>query len=184
VATETRVTRARRRAAVAVLVCAVTTGACYSTTPHRAEVASAADAQTCARAVGDVFAQSGFVDLPAPAPYSMLFGARWSGEYNSYLANDTAVGVVFAENASSPGSCRVILEAVSSDPSCESPSSPTLWRSPLWDPAGPSFPGVRTYCKLSYAPGEHNDAAVDELARRLRVALGAQASVERTSRLR
>jgi hypothetical protein len=32
-------------------------------------------------------------------------------------------------------------------------------------------------CELSYAPGEDNDAAVDELARRVKVALGPSARV-------
>jgi hypothetical protein len=33
-------------------------------------------------------------------------------------------------------------------------------------------------CDLSYAPGAENDAAIDELARRLQEALGARARVD------
>ncbi len=42
----------------------------------------------------------------------------------------------------------------------------------------PACPMTGTFaCRLSYAPGEENDAAVDELARRVRVALGGGAHV-------
>jgi hypothetical protein len=35
-------------------------------------------------------------------------------------------------------------------------------------------------CKMSYAPGKENDAAVDELARRVQIALGGEGRVTPT----
>ena len=66
---------------------------CYSTTPHRVEVARTAAASECTDAISDVFARSGFIQLPTPRNLSMLFSARVGGPYSSFLSTGSGIGV-------------------------------------------------------------------------------------------
>jgi hypothetical protein len=182
VAPETRVTRARRRAAVAVLVCAVTTGACYSTTPHRAEIASPAPSHDCLSAVANVFEDAGYVRRSPPPGLSFFYGPP----FVSSRVSESGIGVTVPQDELEQGRCHVILEALSPDASCSPAAEASLtagtgaWAVP---PRLVSPPPPRA-CNLSYAPGAENDAAVDDLARRLRIALGATAQVDRISSVR
>jgi hypothetical protein len=168
---------------------------CYSTVPHRAQVATMGSARSCSDAVADVFARSGFVQLPTPPHLSMFFAPRIEGPYSSFLRTGAGVGVTLQQHGESPA-CAVTLEALSPDAACPDatvtincggtgsfvqnqeslPLSP-----PLYGPLGrqpqvcPVVPPLS--CQLSYAPGADNDAAVDELARRVQVALGPAATV-------
>jgi len=161
--------------------------ACYSTTPHRAEVASSAAPKQCADAVAEVFARSGFVQLPTPPKLSMLFGARGAGPYTSFLATGSAVGVTFSNRDGAGETCHVTLEALSPDAGCAGTrpgDNGSLSCRRMNDPAAPVGGLVGSainppcpvipvsICELSYAPGADNDAAVDELARRVQTALG------------
>jgi len=174
-----------RSVTVTALSVVVAMGAgCYETTPHRVEVASSAAASSCAATVASVFAGAGFVQLPAPAHTSMFFGPRMTGAYSSLLRSGSGVGVTMVNDAAA-GQCRLTLEALSADASCPgselNPGGPPLLCPPLFEGpsgqgtvSGPSHcrPPPPEICELSSAPGPDNDAAVDELARRLRVALG------------
>jgi hypothetical protein len=167
---------------------------CYATTPHRAEVALNAPPQDCSAKVAGVFGASGFVQVSAPPKFSMLFAARTSGPYTSFLTTDTGVGVT-VEQGLGAETCHVTLEAVSQDVNCPGSlngvsgtvnchriSEPApVERASLYDVGVsvqspcPSVP--QPMCELTYAPGAQNDAAVDELARRVQDALGPTSTV-------
>jgi hypothetical protein len=162
---------------------------CYSTTPHRVQVATRAAPADCASAIKDVFARSGFVELPTPARLSMFFTPRTKGPYSSFLATGSGIGVT-VRDPKGAGTCDVTLEALSPDVGCpgaasgpsgtlncqrESAPSEGSKYGASYTPACPVVPLVT--CDLSSAPGEDNDAAVDELGRRLQAALGPRASV-------
>jgi hypothetical protein len=183
-------------AALAALALTLLVG-CYSTTPHRAGVDVIAKPEACADIVRDVFARSAFIQIPGPPNLSMLFSPRMSGLYSPFLATGVGVGVVIAQVDAA--TCHVTLEAVSPDVSCPEMHGPLTCggmgqvRTPAVLGAGPEVPrgdylsaGPSTRCptlppltcSLSYAPGASNDAAVDELARRLRERLGPLARVD------
>jgi hypothetical protein len=180
---ERRVARTRRRLAVAVLVLVVGAGACYSSTPHRAEVKTAATTKECASAVGEVFERSGFVQLTTPPNVSMFFVPRTSGPYHAFMNSGAGIGVTMSELDGK--GCHVTLEPMSPDVGCSSRDMSPYedWgchttgndgSTPFTSALGSRqpCPVVPTNsCQLSYAPGADNDAAVDELARRLRLAL-------------
>jgi hypothetical protein len=167
---------------------------CYSATPHRAQVASNAAPRECSAAVADVFTRSGFIQVATPPKVSMLFTARTSGPYSSFLSTNTAVGVTLTQ-PDGEGTCQVTIEALSPDVDCPPPpngTSGTLYCQPhnapmlgSRDSAGygvsppmaacPVVP--QPNCPLTYAPGAENDAAVDELAHRVQVALGTEGHV-------
>ena len=170
---------------------------CYSATPHRAQIASNAAPRECSVAVADVFARSGFIQVATPPKMSMLFTARTSGPYSSFLSTNTAVGVTLSQGLGAD-TCEVTIEALSPDVDCPPPpngTSGTLNCQPLNAPwpvprdgaiYGPS-PQMATCpvvpqpnCPLTYAPGADNDAAVDELARRVQLALGTEGHVNQT----
>jgi hypothetical protein len=165
-------------------------GGCYSTTPHRAQFATQATPKACSAAIGDFFANVGFVQLPTPPRLSMLFTARVSGPYTSFLRTGTGIGVTVNEGGPAIETCSITLEALSPDISCtDLNTSPTcvgppgaVSRDPISGTTSPTelrgnsvspCPIVAPVtCELSYAPGDDNDAAVDALARRLQAALG------------
>ncbi|HSZ82434.1 MAG TPA: hypothetical protein VLA14_09135 [Polyangia bacterium] len=165
---------------------------CYSTTPHRVQVATATAPKQCATAIADVFARSGFVQLPTPHNWSMFFGPRLGGPYSSFLATGSGIGVTLQNEGGEAGTCHVTLEALSPDVDCpgsRSGPSGTLnclragmppdgsnGTGPSATPLCPIVPSMM--CELSSAPGDDNDAAVDELARRLRAALSPTARVD------
>jgi hypothetical protein len=158
--------------------------ACYETTPHRAQVISYVRDTNCVSVIQDVFARAGFVQLPTPPRLSMFFAPRVSGPYSSVLRSGTGIGVTFAPKGSveEPG-CQFDIEALSPDASCTSTEmnpAATL----ACDGVGPgSIDAVKTStmcptsmplasCELTSVPGKPNDDAIDEMGRRLRVALG------------
>jgi hypothetical protein len=163
---------------------------CYSATPHRAEIASSNTPVRCASVVADVFARSGFIQLPSPPKVSMLFGARTSGPYSSFLTTGSGVGVTLTgDNGGS--SCHVTIEALSPDVACHDAHTPLtcgggamdvitgekIASSGNWSGTPPCPEIGQTMCELSNAPGAENDSAVDELARRVQMALGPAATV-------
>ncbi len=194
-----RVTPTHRRAAAAAFALSlvssvVSLGGCYSTTPHRAEIATPATPNVCESTIRNLFAQSSYVQLPSPPHVSMFFTPRMRGPYSSFLEFGTGVGVTIDAAAAQRGTCQVTLEALSPDAGCgnnyDSPSmvSCQAARAQTFTPVGQGAPGglqrsppcpvtPPLACELSYAPGAENDAAVDELARRLQVALGPAAKV-------
>jgi hypothetical protein len=186
----------RTLAALAAVSLGLAAG-CYSATPHRAQVASNAAPRECSAAVADVFARSGFVQVATPPKMSMLFTPRTSGPYSSFLSTNTAVGVTLRPGLGAD-TCEVTIEALSPDVDCPPPPNGTSGTlncqrqdSPMHlTPNGPGFgaspsmsacPTVpQPNCPLTYAPGADNDAAVDELARRVQVALGSEGHVNQT----
>src|SRR5450432_1435981 len=161
---------------------------CYSTTPHRVQVARQAVPVDCDNAIKDVFARSGFIQLPTPPRLSMFFTPRMEGPYTSFLRSGSGVGVTRA--TSDAGICDVTLEVLAPDAGCagtpsgvsgtlncrraDAPAeSASYGSSPM--PVCPLIPLVS--CEMSSAPGEDNDAAVDELGRRLQAALGPSGQV-------
>jgi hypothetical protein len=173
---------------------------CYATTPHKAEIASQASSQgDCAKTVAEVFDHSGFVQLPTPAHWSMFFAIRTTGPYSSFLRTGAGVGVNVNQPGEGAGTCHVTIEALSPDANCPEGHTPLICDGPnggVWTnavvggpavgDARPAAPGTPRQpcpvvppltCEMSYAPGSDNDAAVDELARRVQVALGPTARV-------
>lgn len=166
---------------------------CYSTTPHRAQIATKATPRDCAEAISDVFTRSGFIQLPTPPKLTMFFATRTAGPYSSFLSTGSGVGVTLRHEHSNESVCHVTIEALSPDVGCpgsQTGPSGTLNCRRLGEPGSPIVgisygasyetpcpvvPGPM--CELSYAPGADNDAAVDELARRLQAALGPSARV-------
>lgn len=169
---------------------------CYSTTPHRAQVATRATVHECADAVTDVFSRSGFIQLPTPQNLSMFFSARMTGPYDSFLRTGAGVGVTLSQEAGTAGLCHVTIEALSPDANCADEHVPLMCNSGAFGMTsmyantgaspmgGNGTAGVQTepcpivrplMCDLSYAPG--SDAAVDELARRVQAALGPSGQV-------
>ncbi|HVZ74654.1 MAG TPA: hypothetical protein VHJ20_19865 [Polyangia bacterium] len=153
---------------------------CYSTTPHRAEVRTAATDDSCRTAVADVFEAAGMVRRPPPPGQSLFYGPRLAPSNGSREMSGAGIGVTVAEGELAAGRCHVTLEALAPDSSC-----PPGAVAPLAAGTGPwALPPVVTSpippqsCEITYAPGNDNDAAVDELARRLREALGAHAQVD------
>jgi hypothetical protein len=182
-----------RMLALVALSALVLDAGCYSLTPHRAEVARMAPASACSDvfndAVTDVFARSGFIQLPTPRNLSMLFAARTGGPYSSFLSTGAGVGVTVRHDDAA-GMCHVTLEALSPDVGCPGSDSGPSGTLNCQRPGAPQTVeayGVSTQapcpvvpllaCELSYAPGADNDAAVDELARRLQAALGSNGRV-------
>jgi hypothetical protein len=168
---------------------------CYATTPHKAELASQAASQgDCAKTVAEVFDRSGFIQLPTPANWSMFFAVRTAGPYTSFLRTGAGVGVNVSQAGQGAGTCHVTIEALSPDANCPEGHSPLACDGPnggIWTNAVVGGPGIGDPravpaggprqicpavppmgCELSYAPGTDNDAAVDELARRVQAALG------------
>lgn len=146
----------------------------------------------CAAAVEEVFERSGFVQLPTPPNLTRFYSPRMSGEYSAFLGTGVGVGVTI--EGASPQACRVTLEALSPDAGCADEHLPLACSGPgaiQSTPAPGTFPSYSAIgtapficprtpslsCTLSYAPGSDNDAAVDELARRLRVRLGPTVAV-------
>jgi hypothetical protein len=186
-----RLTPTRRRAAALALAlgfAVVGAGAgCYSTTPHRAEIATPATPNVCEATIRNLFAQSSYIQLPSPPHVSMFFAPRMRGPYTSFLEFGTGVGVTINEQAAAEGTCQVTIEALSPDAGCgnnyDSPSMVSCQNDrahpfggpmvgPYIQPTTPPCPVTPPLaCELSYAPGAENDAAVDELARRLQAAL-------------
>jgi len=181
----------RTLAALAAAALGLAAG-CYSATPHHAQVASSASPRECSAAIVDVFARSGFVQVATPPKMSMLFTARVTGPYNSFLSTNTAVGVTFRQGTET---CDVTIEAVSPDVDCPAPLNGTSGTlncqradmpllvtpnaaSSATVPLCPIVP--QPNCELTYAPGADNDAAVDELARRVQLALGGEGRVTPT----
>jgi hypothetical protein len=175
---------ARTLALFALGSLAVSVG-CYSTTPHRAQVATKAAATECTDAIHDVFSRSGFIQLPTPRNLSMLFGARVGGPYSSFLSTGSGIGVTVHHDVDGAGLCRVTLEALSPDVGCAGsdtgPSGTLNCQRQGMPPESPFYGGTTqnpcpvvppAMCQLTSAPGVDNDAAVDELARRLQAALG------------
>jgi hypothetical protein len=181
----------RRRAAPSAIAALALLAGCYATTPHRAEVTAAEERATCNGAVGDVMTRAGLVPLTPPPRYSMLFGPRVTGQGLSYnKAPARGIGVVIRETSgeAGPHGCSVTLEAVSTDASCPAasepiecegayaaaPSAPPPPYAATWSsPAGCNL-GPRT-CEMAPVPG--HDSTVDDLARRVRDALGPGARV-------
>jgi hypothetical protein len=109
------------------------------------------------------------------------------------MTTGSAVAVTITDQDGAGGSCRVTIEAVSPDADCPGdvgssfsavgcqaqgiaqpmPPPPLSGATPV--PLCPPSPILA--CKLTYAPGADNDAAVDELARRVQDALGPTATV-------
>jgi hypothetical protein len=179
----------RRLAILATVGLGLASG-CYATTPHRAQASSPVAQGDCARTVSTVFANSGFIQVPPPPKVSMLFTPRIGGLYTPFLRTGAGVGVTL--NQSEPTSCHVTIEALSPDSSCTLLGAPLLCNgntgpvamdqvtgamTPVPDGtlSLPACPATTLLCELSYAPGPENDAAVDELARRVQAALGAAA---------
>jgi hypothetical protein len=178
--------------ALALASLGVTSG-CYSSTPHRVQIVSGATPNECWSVVGAVFTDAGFSrKMPTPPNLSMLFGARTSNPDGFGVRTSSAVGVMIRDGAPSGPSCKVTLEMISPDvdctasvnlgagvATCQPPSSaqpsPPLSSGQYLVPVCPPTPVHN--CKLSYAPGAENDAAADELARRVQVALGRGAVV-------
>jgi hypothetical protein len=169
---------------------------CYSTTPYRVQVATRAAAGECVDAVTDVFSRSGFIQLPTPWNLSMLFAARTGGPYSSFLSTGSGIGVTVRhdENGENGGNgegmCRVTLEALSPDAGCpgsdSGPSGTLNCQRQGIPPEPPGYGGMTQspcpvvpapICELTSAPGADNDAAVDELARRVQAALGSHGRV-------
>jgi hypothetical protein len=166
---------------------------CYATTPHRAEVTAPRERAVCDSAVGDVMTRAGLVPLTPPPRYSMLFGPRTS---TPSAAPDkpalTGIGVVVREAArGADRGCSVTLEAVSTDASCptvEPPEcytqytrAPSQFGTPPYSAAGSSnAPGAcglgPLTCEMGEVPGL--ESTVDDLARRVRDALGPTARVQ------
>jgi hypothetical protein len=158
-------------------------------------VVSRAPAPACVKAVEDVFVRSGFIQVQSPPNVSMLFSPRTVGPYSSFLGTGVGVGVTI--DRAGADACHVTLEALSADVNCAEEHAPlscgglgevrTTAALGVGPPAGPGAirpnhladgPSLRCpmmpsmMCTFSYAPGAENDAAVDELARRLRAQLG------------
>jgi hypothetical protein len=184
--------RARSLATLALAALGLGAG-CYSTTPHQARVASSAPGRECADVVGTVFARSGFIQLPAPPEVSMFFGARLQGPYDSFVRSGAGVGVKIDAAAADEGRCNIAIEALSPDVACMDTHAPmacggaegtTLMDPITGDMGGNHMSGVASVgpcpivrpvtCQLCYAPGADNDAAVDELARRVQAELGSR----------
>jgi hypothetical protein len=200
VAPHGRVTPTHRRAAalalaLGLLSSVVALGGCYSTTPHRAEIATPATATVCETTIRNLFAQSAYVQLPSPPHVSMFFAPRMRGPYTSFLEFGTGVGVTINAEAAGNGICQVTIEALSPDAGCgnnyDSPSMVSCQdaRAHPFASAPPAATGAPAHlmpcpvtpplaCELSYAPGAENDAAVDELARRLQAALKPPAQIK------
>jgi hypothetical protein len=165
---------------------------CYATTPHRAQVESVATADECSAAIAEVFARSGFVQLPTPRNWSMFFGPRVGGPYSSFLATGSGIGVNLQTDREHTGACHVTIEALSPDIGCpgsqsgpsgtlncrraDMPGDGSHGVGPSSTPMCPVVPTMT--CELSSAPGGDNDAAVDELARRVRAMLNPSARVD------
>jgi hypothetical protein len=153
---------------------------CYSLTPHQAQVSSNVAPRACSSAVADVFAQSGFVQVSTPPTMSMLFTARTSDQYSTFLPTNTAVGVTLRQGLGAD-TCEVTIQAVSQDVSCPGSLNGSAHSSNFERTAPPNevmVPSVPQHaCVMTYAPSARNDAAVDELARRVRVALNGEARV-------
>jgi hypothetical protein len=163
---------------------------CYATTSHKAEVALNVAPRACTNVVAGVFADAGFKQVPTPPRMSMLFAAKTSGLYDSFLTTGTAVGVTVVQGMGAD-TCHVTIEAVSPDVNCPEMHGPLrcgyggmdevtgtrTYIGPI-SPGSPPCPIVRpAVCELSNAPGEANDHAVDELARRVQSALGPTSTV-------
>jgi hypothetical protein len=181
-------------AALALLALTLSIG-CYSMTPHRAQLAANAHPPDCAAAVADVFASSGYLQLATPPSLSMFFSPRMTGPYSSFLGTGVGVGVTIDPAGPAASTCNVTMEALSPDVNCadehqamtcggpgEVRTTPILGTGPglsnyerLWPKRCPVTPSLA--CAYTYAPGAENDAAVDELARRVRARLGVRASV-------
>jgi hypothetical protein len=174
--------------ALALLGAAASVG-CYATTPHRAEIATRANPTDCGAAINDVFSRSGFIQVSTPPGLSMLFSPRIAGAYSSTLHTGAGVGVTIDAKDQAAGTCHVTLEALSADPGCadaerglvdsqscqrlDGPTAPTGgYPPPLQPDVARTCSASPTTCELTSAPGPENDAAVDELARRLQAALG------------
>jgi hypothetical protein len=161
---------------------------CYSTTPHRAQVARMVAASECADAISGVFARSGFIQLPTPRNLSMLFSARVGGPYSSFLSTGSGIGVTVHHDDDAQGFCHVTIEALSPDAGCAGDGTGPSGTLNCQRQGAPSTPAALGYgvsasndllcpvvpslmCELTSAPGADNDAAVDELARRVQAAL-------------
>lgn len=171
----------RRAAAAAIGVWALVTG-CYATTPHRPEVQGFAARPACMAAIDDVFTRAAFVPRQTPAGYTAFFAPRMGVSQTRSQWADIGIGVVVSSSpAGEGGSCRVVLEALAmNDGTCSADESNLGCALP--DPrVGPTVMAcpvsLITTCPMTSAPSPTNDALVDDLARRLREALGPNASV-------
>jgi hypothetical protein len=169
-------------AALAVAFAVGLSAGCYETTPHRVEVAARVSSTDCAAAVRGVFAGAGYVQLPSPPRTWMLFSPRQTGAYSSQARSGSGVGVTYAGSEADPDDCHVMLEALSSDANCagtEQLSGVSTMCGGKLDRTWPAecLVGPEMTCELTSAPSPDSDAAVDDLARRLRAALGPRTRV-------
>jgi hypothetical protein len=156
---------------------------CYETTPHRVEVAARVASPDCAATVRGVFAGAGFVQLPSPPRTWMLFAPSGAGPSSSLRTSGAGVGVTFSGSEGQSDDCHVTLEALSSDASCPKSQSvgggPVMCGGPVLRMApAQCLVAPEMMCQLTSAPSPDNNAAVDDLARRLRVALGPKSRVD------
>jgi hypothetical protein len=134
--------------------------------------------------VGDVFTRAGWVLLPPPPGLTYLFAPRTTGPFFAKLRTGSAISVTLTQEGDADDSvCRVVVEAVAPDPSCPEDEpieclNPNLPMASAPPPASDStnysmqcrpWPPM---CPFTAAPTPQNDAMVDELARRIRTALG------------
>jgi hypothetical protein len=124
----------------------------------------------------------------------MFFGPRLDGPYGSFLATGLGIGVNVQNDGGDAGTCHVTIEALSPDVDCPGsenrPAAALSCRRVSMPADGPGRSAAAmtstvlcpvvppVTCELSSAPGDDNDAAVDELARRLRAVLGPAVRVD------
>jgi hypothetical protein len=169
----------RSRVAPSAIAALALLAGCYATTPHRPEVKAPAPKSACLAAVDDVFTRAAFVPMQTPAGYTAFFAPRMGSSQLQRRRAGLGVGVVVEAGVAVGGGCRVVLEALSNEGACPEVESLecSSMRSPFESVTLRSCQSDVTTCPMSTAPGAHNDAMVDDLARRLRETLGKDASV-------
>jgi hypothetical protein len=149
---------------------------CYATAPRRVVIAAPAWSRDCTETVAGVFTRAGYVPMPTPQGYTAFYAAREGSNQLRRERVARGIGILVTRDAEG---CRVVLEALSTDGACLDEEA--YWCG-LPDPrVGPTFmpcPLWQSFCEMTPTPAIERDTSFDDLARKVRVALGAEPRVD------
>jgi hypothetical protein len=192
----------RRQAGLVLCAVCLAASACYEMQPRRIAVNTPPRDGTCAEAVASVFTAYGYVPVASHAGPPLLFTPRAATFDSTTNHLGWAIGVWMDDPGDSSEGCQLELEAVSNDGDCTESTAQCQGSSPTFAgqttmPEVSGHPGygpnvahaepscytrLQLGCPFTPVRGASYDAAVDDIARHLRVVLRTRATVNQVEK--